>query len=111
MARNWRPPPDQLARTELNQVSAWCRYDPGVCLVQVGVEALFILLSYCALLYLTGGAVPGPLDIAKFLASFSVLNIAARLISDDLGNKLSISAVSGIGNKCVSMLASKFVSW
>ena len=108
---NYRPPPEQLAKTQLNQVSAWCRYDPGVCLVQVGVEALFLVLSYCALLYLSGGPVPGPLNIAKFLASFCVLSVAARMISDDLGNKVSFAAIAGTGNKCVAMLAPKFVSW
>ena len=108
---NYRPPPDQLAKTELNQVSAWCRFDPGVCLVQVGVEAVFILLSYCALLFLTGGAVPGPLNILKFFAAFCTLSVAARMVSDDLGNKISISAVAGIGNKCVAMLAPRFVGW
>jgi hypothetical protein len=108
---NARPPPDQLSRTQLNQVSSWCRYDPVVCLAQVGIEAVFIAVGYSSLLFLTGGNAPGPLDILKFLLVFSVTSIAARMISDDLGNKLSISAVSGIGSKCVSMLAPRFVGW
>jgi len=108
---NYRPPPEQLAKTQLNQVSSWCRYDPMICLMEVGIEAGFIALSYCSLLFLTGGTVPGVGGILKFLLSFTVLSIAARMISDDLGNKLSISAVSGIGSKTVSMLAPRFVGW
>lgn len=108
---NYRPPPEQLARTQLAQVSSWCRYDPMICLMEVGIEAGFIVLAYCSMLFLTGGAVPNPLNIVKFLLSFTVLSVAARMISDDLGNKLSISAVSGIGSKAVSILAPRFVSW
>lgn len=108
---NYRAPPENLARTQLNQVSSWCRYDPMICLAEVGVEAGFIAASYCAMLFLTGGAVPSVLNIIKFLLTFTVLSIAARMLSDDLGNKLSISAVSGIGSKTVSILAPKFVGW
>ena len=108
---NYRAPPDQLAKTQLNQVSSWCRYDPLICVAEVGVEAGFIALGYCAMLFITGGAVPGPLNILKFLLSFTVLSIAARMISDDLGNKLSITAVSGVGAKTVSFLAPRFVGW
>ena len=108
---NYRPPPEQLAKTQLGQVSSWCRFDPMVCLAEVGVEAGFIALSYCAMLFLTGSPVPGPLSLVKFLLAFTVLSVAARMISDDLGNKLSISAVSGIGSKTVSILAPRFVGW
>jgi hypothetical protein len=108
---NYRPPPEQLAKTQLSQVSSWCRYDPMICLTEVGIEAGFIAAAYCAMLFLTGGNVPGVLDILKFLLTFTVLSVAARMISDDLGNKLSISAVSGIGSKTVSMLAPRFVGW
>jgi hypothetical protein len=109
--KNYRPPPEPLARTQLAQVSSWCRYDPLVCAAQVGVETAFIAVGYCAMLFLAGGAMPGALDILKFLAVFSVMSMASRLVSDDLGNKLSISAVSGIGSKCVSILAPRFVGW
>lgn len=108
---NYRPPPDALAKTQLSQVSSWCRYDPTICLIEVGVEAVFILLAYCSMLFLTGSPVPGALDIVKFMTSFVVLSVAARMISDDLGNKLSISAVSGLGSKAVSILAPRFVGW
>lgn len=108
---NHRPPPDQLQKTQLGQISSWCRYDPVVCVAEVGVEAVFIALAYCAVLFLTGGAVPSLAAIAKFLAIFVVLSVAARMVSDDLGNKLSISAVSGIGSKTVSILAPRFVGW
>lgn len=109
--RNYREPPEALQRTQQAQINAWCRYDPVVCLVEVCVEAVFIALSYTSMLFLTGGAVPPPTAIAKFLACFVVLSVAARMVSDDLGNKLSISAVSGIGSKAVSVLAPRFVGW
>lgn len=108
---NYRAPPDQLARTQLNQVSAWCRYDPLVCLTAVGVETAFLATGYCAVLYLTGSAVPSLLDILRFALAFGTFSVAARMLSDDLGNKLSISAISGIGSKCVSILAPRFVGW
>jgi hypothetical protein len=108
---NYRAPPDQLAKTQLGQVSSWCRYDPVVCLAEVGVEAMFILLAYCSLLFISGGPVPGLGQVLKFLSAFGVLSVAARMVSDDLGNKLSITAVSGIGAKAVSLLAPKFVGW
>lgn len=110
-AANHRPPPDQLARTKLGQVSSWCRYDPVACLGQVGLEALFIALAYAAILHYTGGTVPSAWNVVKFMAAFVTLSVSARMISDDLGNKLSISAVSGIGSKTVSMLAPRFVGW
>lgn len=108
---NYRPPPDQLAKTQLNQVSSWCRYDPLVCITEVGIETAFVAVAYCAVLFLMGGTVPGPFDILKFLVMFGTMSIAARMVSDDLGNKLSIAAVSGIGSKIVTCLAPKFVGW
>ena len=108
---NYRPPPQQLSNTQLNQVSSWCRYDPLVCVTEVGIEAVFVAAAYCALLQLTGGAMPSAASILKFLLVFSTLSVAARMVSDDLGNKLSITAVSGIGAKTVSLLAPKFVGW
>lgn len=110
-ARNARPPPEAMARTESAQINSWCRYDPGVCVFLVVTEALFIAAAYSAVLFLTGGEPPGPLNVLKFLAMFTLLSLSARMVSDDLGNKLSISATSGIGGKCVSILAPRFVGW
>ena len=111
MLPNYRLPPDQLAKTQLNQVSSWCRYDPIQCVMQVLIETTFILLAYVSLLFLTGSALPAAANILKFVVTFVVLNIGGRMISDDLGNKLSITVISGIGSKCVSMLAPRIVGW
>lgn len=108
---NYRAPPDQLARTQLNQVSSWCRYDPAVCLAEVSVETAFLAVGYCAILFLTASQVPSLLDILRFVFVFATFSVAARMLSDDLGNKLSISAISGIGSKCVAILAPRFVGW
>ncbi len=108
---NYRPPPQQLSNTQLNQMSSWCRYDPLLCVQQVVVEALFIAAAYSSVLLLTGGTVPGAVDVLKFVGVFVTLCVAARMVSDDLGNKISITAVSGIGAKTVSMLAPRFVGW
>lgn len=108
---NYRPPPEALARTEKAQADAWCRYDPAVCVALVATEAAFIAVAYSAVLYLTGGATPTVLAILKFFALFTTVSLAARMVSDDLGNKLSISAISGLGGKCVAVLAPRFVGW
>lgn len=108
---NYRPPPEQLAKTQLNQVNSWCRYDPLVCVTEVGIETAFLAVAFTAVLFLLGGAVPGPLALIKFMALFGVVSIAARMVSDDLGNKLSIAAVSGLGGKIVTLLAPRFVGW
>lgn len=108
---NYRPPPKDLQGTQLEQVSSWCRYDPLVCITEVALEAFFIAGSYSALLQLTNGTVPPLANILRFLAVFFVLSLGARMVSDDLGNKLSITAISGIGAKTVSLLAPKFVGW
>lgn len=108
---NYRPPPEQLYKTQQNQVSSWCRYDPMVCLGQVAVETTFVALAYGAALFVTGGRVPTLKAMTLFFVVFMLFGLAARMISDDLGNKLSIAAVSGIGSKLVSILAPRFVSW
>ena len=108
---NYRPPPETEAKTKSLQTSSWCRFDPAVCVAEVGLEATFVAASYSALLFLMGGEVPRVGTLAKFLAVFVGLSLAARMVSDDLGNKLSIAAVSGIGAKVVSILAPRFVGW
>lgn len=109
--KNYRLPPDQLSKTQLNQVSSWCRYDPLVCVGQVALETAFIAAAYSATLYVSGGTVPAVKSLVLFFLMFMVLGIAARMISDDLGNKISITAISGIGSKVVSIIAPRFVSW
>ncbi len=109
---NYRPPPDKLARDfQTVQMDSWCRYDPMPCLAQVSIEALFVAASYASLMMLTGSPVPTPWAMAMFLVVFIVLNAGARMISEDLGNKLSIAAVSSLGMKAASILAPKIVSW
>lgn len=108
---NYRPPPETLAKTQQGQINSWCRYDPGTCVTQCGIETAFVALAYCAVLYLTGGDVPSVMRVLKFVPVFFVLMLAARLLSDDLGNKISITAVSGIGAKTVALLAPRFASW
>lgn len=108
---NYRPPPQQLSATQLNQVSSWCRYDPWVCVRTVGIETFFVAAAYCAALYLTGGAVPLAADVLKFIAMYASFALAARMVSDDVGNKVGISAIAGVGNKIVTVLAPRFVTW
>lgn len=82
-----------------------------LCVQQVVVEAAFVAAAYSSVLLLTGGAVPGVANVLKFVGVFTVLCLAARMVSDDLGNKITITAVSGLGAKTVSMLAPRFVGW
>lgn len=111
MNLNLRPPPQQLSNTQLNQVSSWCRYDPWVCVRAVGIETLFVAASYCAVLFLTGGAVPQASRLLQFIFVFGLVTLGARMVSDDVGNKIGVSAISGVGNKIVSIMAPRFVTW
>lgn len=108
---NYRPPPESHAKTQAGQVNGWCRYDPLTCSALAAAEAAFIAAAYTAVLFLTSGVPPGPAQLLKFLLMYTVLSLSARMVSDDLGNKMSISAMSGIGGKCISVLAPRFVGW
>lgn len=108
---NYRPAPPPFGNTQQSQMSSWCRYDPLLCVRQAVIEALFVAAAYASVLALTGGSVPGVAAVLKFVGAFVVLCVAARMVSDDLGNKISITAVSGIGAKTVSLLAPRFVGW
>lgn len=103
--------PAPLANGKVTSTLSWCRTDPLVCVRQAGVESAFLAAAYVSLLFITGGDLPGVLAVVKFAVVFTLLSLAARMVSDDLGNKMSITAISGLGSKIVSILAPKFVGW
>jgi hypothetical protein len=77
----------------------------------VATETIFVGSAICSLLLLTGGSVPGPVSVLKFVCVFFVLNLAGRMVSDDMGNKISFAALAGIGAKACSLLVPKIVAW
>lgn len=95
----------------LAQTQSWCRYDPLACLRQVAVETGFLATAYVFILAFTRSPMPRPLAVLQFALLFSLLSFAGRQISDNLGDKISITAISGLGAKLVSILAPKFVAW
>lgn len=109
MAKQTPPPP--VANTKVTQTMSWCRLDPLACTKEVCVEAAFLGAAYIFLLFVTGSEVPLPLAVIKFLLVFVLLTLAGRMVSDSLGDKMAITAVSGLGGKMVSILAKGFVSW
>lgn len=103
--------PLPLVNTKITQTMSWCRLDPVGCAQEVGTEAAFLCAAYTTLLFVTGGKVPSPLRLVKFVLLFVLFSMAGRLLSDSLGDKMAITAVSGLGSKLVSILAPQFVGW
>lgn len=104
-------PPPVMANTKITQTMSWCRLDPAGCAREVGIEAAFLAAAYTTLLFVTGGQVPGPLTIVKFVLLFIFFSMSGRMLSDSLGDKMAITAVSGLGSKIVSIIAPRFVGW
>ena len=100
-----------MANTKITQTMSWCRLDPAGCAREVGIEAAFLAAAYTTLLFVTGGEVPGPLTLLKFVLLFVFFSMSGRMLSDSLGDKMAITAVSGLGSKIVSIIAPRFVGW
>jgi hypothetical protein len=110
--KNYRVPPIQaLINNKASNTDAWCRYDPVSCLAQVGVETLFIAAAYSSVLLLLGNELPQITNIAKFMVMFSFLTFAARMISDTLSDKITITSLGALGSKVVTLMAPKIVTW
>jgi hypothetical protein len=110
--KNYRVPPIQaLVNNKASNTDAWCRYDPVSCLAQVGVETLFIAAAYSSVLLLLGNELPQITNIAKFMVMFSFLTFAARMISDTLSDKITITSLGALGSKVVTLMAPKIVTW
>ncbi len=102
-------------RLAVAHTRSWCRKYPGLCAREAGIETLFLLGAYLLLLFVAAGfkttAIPAATGILQFVVLFAALSFGARMVSDDLGNKMSIAAVSGVGAKVVSMVVPKFAAW
>lgn len=110
--KNYRVPPIQaLINNKASNTDAWCRYDPVSCLAQVGIETLFIAAAYSSVLLLLGNELPQITNIAKFMVMFSFLTFAARMISDTLSDKITITSLGALGSKVVTLMAPKIVAW
>ena len=103
--------PQTVTSSALLQTQSWCRYDPMACLRQVGLETGFLTVSYVFTLWATRSPVPDLLKVAQFALLFALLSFAGRQISDGLGDKISITALAGLGSKLIAILAPKFVAW
>ena len=99
-----------IAQSQM-QPHNWCFRDPMACLRQVGIETGFLATAYVFLLWVTHSPMPPPLRVAQFVLLFALLSFAGRQLSDGLGDKIAITALSGIGSKLVAILAPKFVMW
>jgi hypothetical protein len=75
------------------------------------VETLFLIMTYSAVIFLVGGAVPTVANLIKFSVIFLIMNIAARMVSDSFSDKLAIAALSGLGLKVASLMAPRIISW
>lgn len=102
---NYRAPPQQLANNQTNNTNSWCRYDPASCLAQVGIETLFIAAAYSSVMLLLGNELPQITNVAKFMVMFSFLSFAARMISDTLSDKITITSLGALGSRVVTLMA------
>lgn len=107
LKKNYRAPPQQLINNQTNNTNAWCRYDPVSCLAQVGIETLFIAAAYSSVLLLLGNELPRIANIAKFMIMFSFLSFAARMISDTLSDKITITSLGALGGRVVTLMNPK----
>jgi hypothetical protein len=105
------PIPQPLQHNFLNNTTSWCRLNPIGCGRQAMVETLFLIMTYSAVIFLVGGAVPTVANLIKFSVIFLIMNIAARMVSDSFSDKLAIAALSGLGLKVASLLAPRIIGW
>ena len=105
------PIPQPLRNNFLNNTTSWCRLNPIGCGRQAMIETLFLIMTYSAVIFLVGGAVPTVGNLIKFSVIFLIMNIAARMVSDSFSDKLAIAALSGLGLKVVSLMAPRIISW
>ena len=105
------PIPQPLQNNFLNNTTSWCRLNPIGCGRQAVLETFFLIMTYSAVIFLVGGAVPTVANLIKFGVIFLVMNIAARMVSDSFSDKLAIAALSGLGLKVASLMAPKVVGW
>ena len=103
--------PTPLANNRITQTMSWCRLDPVACAREVTIEAAFLAAAYLFMLLVTGSDVPSVFAVLKFGLIFILLTLAARMLSDGLGDKMAITAVSALGTKMVSLMAPKIVAW
>ncbi len=103
--------PTPLANNRITQTMSWCRADPVACAREVSMEAAFLAAAYLFMLLVTGSDVPSVFAVLKFGLIFILLTLAARMLSDGLGDKMAITAVSALGTKMVSLMAPKIVAW
>ena len=107
--KNYRAPPPQLVNNQTNNTNSWCRYDPVSCLAQVGIETLFIAAAYSSVLLLLGNELPQITNVAKFMVMFSFLSFAARMISDTLSDKITITSLGALGSRVVTLMTPAIV--
>ena len=103
--------PQPLQNNFLNNTTSWCRLNPIGCCRQAMTETFFLIMTYSAVIFLVGGSVPTVGNLIKFGIIFLIMNVAARMVSDSFSDKLAIAALSGLGLKCVSVIAPRAISW
>lgn len=97
------------------QTSSWCRYEPARCFAQQAIEVGFFVGAFMVLLAVANNfrldQLPQPLNVAKFAVVFLGIGYSARLMSDSLGDKVSIAAMSAVGQKTLSLMIPRLVGW
>ena len=101
--------------TRNTQTDSWCRYEPVKCVLQQIKEIGFFVGAYIVLVLVATNfdftKLPSLQQLAKFSVVFVAIGYSARLMSDSLGDKVSIAAMNSIGAKTVSLVFPKFISW
>lgn len=108
---DYRTPPGQLATNQFVATKSWCSYSPLLCLAQVMTEALFVVAAYATIVTCLGGTSPPLSNIGMFLMLFCFVTYAARMVSDSISDKITVTIISALGSKIFSTLNSKVVGW
>lgn len=107
--------PAANASLKTAQTTSWCRYEPARCFAQQSIEVGFFVGAFIVLFAVANNfdlaQLPRPLNVAKFAVLFLGIGYSARLMSDSLGDKVSIAAMSAVGNKTLSLMIPKLIGW
>jgi hypothetical protein len=77
----------------------------------VSIELAYFVGVLTLLFFLTKTNFPSILKAAEFVTVFWAMTYVARMISDDLGNKITFAMLGLVAGKTMSLVAPRAVVW